>query len=187
MVSSAPSGQIPVAVAAPQQPSRTAALSPPAPRPRRVDRHWIHTAYWLASALAAVTLFSAAPAMQHLNLLTAPTWARVMLLVATLQFAYIIWMVLVPDWSTVWVGMIVFAVVATMYAMMLLTALVASGPLPLGLPSRGAAVGGWSAVAMLMNGLMVYVCTRVGSTWRKRGETLGAAAAKERSKSNFPI
>jgi len=144
-------------------------VASPAPRPMRLDRHWIQTVYWLAFALAAVTLFSAAPAMRHLNLLAAPTWARVMLLVATLQFAYIIWMVLVPDWSTVWIGMIVFAVVAAMYGMMVLAAwLTAAGnPLPFELAGSRATVAGWSAAVTLMNGLMIYVCGRISAAWRR--------------------
>jgi hypothetical protein len=170
VVSSSPAGQVPGAVATSVSAGTAVAVS--APRPRRVDPHWIHTAYWLAFALAAVTLFSAAPAMQHLNLFAAPGWARAMLLVATLQFAYIIWMVLVPDWSTVWVGMIVFVVVATMYGMMLLLAVAASAPLPLGLSNSRGAITGWAAAAMLMNGLMVYVCARIGTAWRNRAESV---------------
>lgn len=171
VVSTVPTVQAPPSIVAP---ARLIAAAPAAPlpaRPARVDRHWIHTVYWLAFSLAAVTLFSAAPAMRNLNLLSAPSWASVMLLVATLQFAYIIWMVLVPDWSTVWVGMIVFAVVAAMYAVMALAAMLtaAGSPLPLDLAGSRATVAGWSAAATLMNGLMVYVCGRVSAAWRERG------------------
>lgn len=130
------------------------------------------TVYQLAVGLAVVVIASAVPAMGYLNLITAPGWARGVFLVAALQLAYVLWMVTLPDWSTVWVGMWLFAIVAALYAMVwMIVVYTAPGkPIMLSLDEIRQQAAGWCAIMVLLMSLMSYICGRVSADWRKAFE-----------------
>jgi hypothetical protein len=133
---------------------------------------WVQTVYYLGVGMLVVTLFCAAPALRHLNLATAPGWARLVLLLCALQLVYIAWIVTLPDWSTVWVGMLVFALLAAIYGMGMAVAMATplDRPLPLGMNEVRYTAAGWCMAVVLLAGLMTYFCGRISFRWRRAFE-----------------
>ena len=146
---------------------------PPAAEGYQADPQRVQTVYFLAVALAMISIFSVLPALPHLNLVQAPGWARIMLLLAALQLAYIVWIVLLPDWSTVWVGMLVFSIVGSIYAVAMAVVLFTpqQSPLLLGLDAdtRRTAIG-WCCAVVLLTTLASYICGRISARWRRSYE-----------------
>ncbi|MBN1588370.1 MAG: hypothetical protein JW888_02540 [Pirellulales bacterium] len=133
------------------------------------DRGHVETVRWLSVVLGLLVVLSTVPALGHWNLATAPGWARLLLLIAALQIAYLVWMALLPDWSTVWVVMLVFAASATFYA--LATALVVTMPadrvLPFGLDAVRDKAARWCGAVLLLNVLGTYLCGWTSVRWRQ--------------------
>jgi hypothetical protein len=105
---------------------------PPTPksRPAVPRRGIIHpaakrrTVYHLAAGLACVSAVSLYPAVRevflHCITETSPgidPWAPIVILLAVVQFAYALYVVQIPDWSTTRVLMVLTVVVAMVYAM----------------------------------------------------------------------
>jgi hypothetical protein len=138
------------------------------PDPRRVSR-----ARWLAGLLGIMVLLSVLPAARHLNLETAPGWARVALLAAALQAIYVGWLAAAPDWASLWIVMFVFAAVATLYA--LAAALAYATPrhqgVLLGLDAIRTAAAAWCSAVVAMMTLGTYLCGRVSARWRRVVQT----------------
>lgn len=136
------------------------------------DPDKIQMVYWLAGALAFVAVFSAAPALGHLNLSRAPGWARVVLLAVAIELVYTAWLASVPDFTTVWVGMLVLAAVAAVYGMgMAIVAATPAGKPPiLGLAEVRSSAAGWCGANVLLAGLVSYVCGRISTKWRRTCE-----------------
>jgi len=134
----------------------------------RPDPHQAETVYWLAAVLLFVIVFTSAPALGYLQLDEAPLWAQGMLLVAGLQLAYAAWLVIVPDWSTVRVGVWLFAASAMLYAAASgLFAMAGGGKLPLEyIGGRGSAAG-WNCISAIVLGLLSYACGQVCGNWRR--------------------
>ena len=88
----------------------------------------IRAVYRLAALLLSAVVLSVVPVvwLGHLNVVSAPGWARAVIIVAALQTLYVGWMLNAPDWATAWVVMLTFAGVATVYA--LATAMVMATP-----------------------------------------------------------
>jgi hypothetical protein len=141
----------------------------------------LQTVYLLTVVLGAGVALSAAPALPYLNLLEAPGWARIVLLVAALQLVYIAWMASIPDWSTVWIGMVVFALAAAFYGAG--TAVLMFTPpdrvVPLDLHDLRDKAKGWCAAMLLLNTLMTYGCGRVAGRWRRQYEVLRAQEERD--------
>ncbi len=170
-------------------------LSPPASRPLVVwelsadlprspyqaDRGKIATLRWLALCLLGITLLGASPALLHFPLAGAPWWALLVLLIAALQTLYIFWMVTLPDWSTAWVLMLVFAVSAALYGCGLAVALVAppTPEMPLDLYGVRRLAVPWSAAMVLLTFLGAYLCGRFSHRWY-RSFTLAWQAPRPR-------
>jgi len=135
----------------------------------QADRGYVQAVRWLSLVLALLVVTGAVPAWGHLNVAAAPGWARLILLVALLQLAYLAWMAISPDWSTVWVVMVVFAVVAAFCA--LATAVAVATPadraLPLGLDAVREKMARWCVAALLLNVLGTYLCGRTSVRWRR--------------------
>lgn len=147
-----------------------------APEVYEPEPAWVQTVYFLAVGLVVVTLFCAAPATKHLNLAEAPGWARIVLLLSALQLVYIAWMVSLPDWSTVWVGMLVFAIVASIYGMgmAIVMATPRDRPLMLGMDAVRYSAAGWCLAVVLLTSLMTYFCGRISFRWRRAFEVAKA-------------
>jgi hypothetical protein len=145
----------------------------------RPDARRIAAVNGLALALAAIVAFSLLPLLTtgEENMATAPGWARAALLVAVVQAVYIVWMVAAPDWSSVWVLMVVFAVSAAGYAA---AAPIAAFAPPeklaaLGMPNLTRFAAGWCACVMLTLSLGTYLCGRLATRWRRAFEMEAAA------------
>ncbi len=168
-----PAEELPAAVVTPDEPLEG----------YQPDRGKLQTVHLLAVALGALTIFAAAPALKHLNLVEAPGWARVLLVMSALQLLYVAWMVSLPDWSTVWIGMVVFAVAAAIYGMG--WAIVAFTPHDktidiLGLEDVRRGASGWCLAMLLLTTLMTYCCGRISAKWRKAWELAKAQAEEKR-------
>ena len=138
----------------------------------RPDKGKIQAIRWLAFFSTLVVGFGTVPAWEHLNLETAPDWARVALLLAALQGFYILWMLATPDWSSVWVVMLVFAFVAAIYGMATAIALATplDRPLPLDMEALRRFLPRWCGSALLVNALAAYLCGNSSARWRRSYE-----------------
>lgn len=125
----------------------------------------------LVAMLGGLTFFSLLPLIVsgHINPTTAPIYAQWAIVVAVVQAAYLAWSLLVPDWASAWVLMIVFAVAAACYGAA--TALAVATP-----PDRAVALEmtdvrhfarGWCACVMLTNSLGAYLAGRLATLWRR--------------------
>ena len=137
----------------------------------RADPGRIATVKWLTLLLLAAVLFSLAPVVRlgHLNLEAAPGWARAVVLLAMLQTVFVVWMLNRPDWATVWVVMIVFAAVSTLYGTATAVA-IATPPhqtMPLGMSEVRQTAAGWCLSVLLLMALATYFAGRVASRWRR--------------------
>jgi hypothetical protein len=129
--------------------------------------------YLLGLGLLIVTLAGLAPAAMHLDPLTAPGWARVVWIVAILQIGYIFWMIILPDWSTVWLGSILFGVSAAFHALAWMVIALSAGdvPLPFQLEQLDRSQAGlWCGIQILALGLMSLICARFSGLWRRSWE-----------------
>jgi hypothetical protein len=132
---------------------------------------WRRHCYRMAIVLAVLTLLTAAPALRHWRLATAPGWSRLMLLAAGLQLAYLAWLATNPDWSAVWVVMIAFAAAATMLAVagtMTLMAPTNSSDLPLGLEAVRRPAAAWCLVGTAICAAAAYYCGHVAQMWMRQ-------------------
>jgi hypothetical protein len=138
------------------------------------------TVYYLAAAMAALSLYCIAPAISHLNLGAAPNWARVVVLLSVLQLAYAAWLASIPDWSTLRSSMIIFTVVAALYGLTMTVALStpAENPLPLDLTDVRRQAVLWCAGVVLLASLLAYGCGRAAWRWRKALESYCAQASR---------
>ncbi|MBN2024162.1 MAG: hypothetical protein JW809_15370 [Pirellulales bacterium] len=130
----------------------------------------VRAAYYLAAMLGGLALVAALPAIGHLNLATAPGWARAVLSVAFLQAVYAAWMAAAPDESTLGVAMIVSTAVAALHAagVALAIATPAAQPLPLGLDPVRYKVAYWCGAVVLAMSLAAYLCGRARTAWRRQ-------------------
>lgn len=129
----------------------------------------IQTTYLLSVAMAGISLLAAAPALPHLNVLEAPSWALLVLAGALLHALYVVWVVSLPDWSTVWIGGYVFTATSASYLAAMLLILVSPGSLGLA-DQRGTAVT-WSLVMSLLFAVIAFGCFRYGVGWRREFES----------------
>jgi hypothetical protein len=135
-------------------------------RAYRANPQQLEITYWLAVVLLFVIVFAAAPSLTYLQLDRAPPWAQIMLLIAGVQVAYTVWLIILPDWSSVWVGMWVFGVSAALYAGgMGLFAM--SDQAPLGVSGSTASATAWCGAITLVLGLLSYACGQVCVNWRR--------------------
>ena len=191
-----PSSVAPVAVATV---SSSALVSPSARKQNKWTKQWLSnaagyqvdrgrrtTANWLAISMAAMALFTMAPAMMHLNLREAPGWSNVVLLLALLQLAYAAWFALAPDFSTAWVAMFAFAGIAVIYAAATAITLNArpGNELILDLGELCRTMGNkptlWSLAVVLVASTMAYFSGSFSHRWRKsaRLEVAGGGARR---------
>ena len=138
----------------------------------RPDPGKIQTVRWLALLLGLIVAFNAAPAAKHLDLETAPGWARVVLLLAALQAFYVLWMLATPDWASVGVVTIVFALVAAVYGLATVITLATppDEPMPLGMDELRRAAPRWCGAVVLVTALGAYLCGRAAARWRRSFE-----------------
>ena len=125
----------------------------------------------LATGLALAVAMSLTPIvwLQQWNMATAPGWARVVVLTATLQAAFIAWMLTVPDWASVRVVMLVFAASASLYGAALAAALTTplDHPMLLGLGAVRHDCAGWCGAMLAVMLLAAWFSARLSARWRR--------------------
>lgn len=122
----------------------------------------LEATYWLASLLPFAVVLCAAPAVGHLRLNAAPAWAQAMLLLAGAQLIYAVWLALLPDYSTLRVGLFLFAASALFETFGVVVSL--SAPATLGLSAPGTAATWCGGCLMAMAGLS-YACAKIAARW----------------------
>lgn len=137
----------------------------------RPDPGKIASIKWLALLLALVVGFSVLPAAwrTYLNLETAPGWARAVLLLGAVQLVYVLWMLSAPDWASVWVVMLVFAAVSTLYGMATALGLFFPQGKPMfwGMEEVRDLAGHWCGAVLLFMSLATYLSGRTAVRWRR--------------------
>jgi hypothetical protein len=133
------------------------------PHPRQLE-----IAYWLAGLLPFAVAFCAAPALAHLQFSEAPLWAQLMLTGAVAQLGDVVWLAIMPDRSTVRVGIAVFAASAAAYFIGLIQVSLASDAqlASLGLVEVRWAAQAWCCLAVVLESLASLACGWVGLRWR---------------------
>lgn len=130
--------------------------------------------FWIAALIALVAAFSSTPALKKLSLDVAPIWAWVVLFCTAIQAAYVAYLITIPDWSTLWIGTVLFTALAAMYGAAM-GIVFAAAPEQLAWfeltdVRRGART--WCAAHVLLLGILAYACGRMSTTWRKAEESL---------------
>lgn len=140
----------------------------------RPDPGKIQAVKWLGGFLFVAVVFSLAPVARQMewNLVSAPDWARASLLIAAAQAVFIVWLLAAPDWASLWVVMIVFALVAAIYGAATAIAVAAPPhkPMPLDLGELRRQAAGWCGAVMLLMALGTYLCGRLSAKWRRAFE-----------------
>jgi len=140
----------------------------------QADEGKILTVKYLAIVLVLAALFSVVPVAWRLqlNLETAPGWARIVVLIAALQVLYVAWMLAAPDWAAVWVVMLVFAGVSTIYgtATAYVIASPADKPMLFELGDVRHSAPSWCGAVLAVMALATYLCGRTSARWRRSFE-----------------
>ena len=143
------------------------------------DRDKVATVRWLAAALLITSLIGIVPAIidvvEHSLSDTSDglsRWACGLLLVGVLQCAYAIYLIQLPDWSSVWVVTGFTLVIAASYAAMFGLTLLSSDQghfvqiLDLADRLRGGKATAWCLIMLSLMSLTSYFSGRVGARWR---------------------
>ncbi len=128
----------------------------------------VQSARLLALAMAATCVVGAVPGAIYLARGELPAWTVVVLGVAALQLLYLVWMASLPDWSTVWVGMLVFAASGAFYGAVSAWLLFAppGKPLAFDLETIRRQALGWSVANLTLCTLVTYAAGRLAGSWR---------------------
>ncbi|MDA1050482.1 MAG: hypothetical protein O3C40_08375 [Planctomycetota bacterium] len=143
------------------------------------DRDKVATVRWLAAAIMLTGLVGIVPAItdvvEHSLSQTSDglsRWACALLLVGVLQCAYAIYLVQLPDWSSVWVVTFFTLAIAASYAAMFGLTLLSSDQgqfvqlLDLADRLRGGKATAWCLIMLSLMSLTSYFSGRVGARWR---------------------
>lgn len=102
-------------------------------------------------------------------------WASVSLLMAAVQLIYTVYLLQLPDWSSLWVVALVMLVMAMLYAVAFGLTLFAQGDSPLiawlewGDALRNGHARTWSLVMTMGCSLLALVCGVTAVRWRNQG------------------
>lgn len=141
--------------------------------------------YLLSLCVAFFAVASGLPTFHFLSSGAAlPLWAKVALGLAVMKFLYAGFMALVPDWSTVWLGMMLLALLSVMYGIgWILAAFTAPGaPMLFGLDAVREHLKFWCVLMGLSSLGLSVVCARFSHQWRRDFE-LELKAARDAKKS----
>jgi len=103
---------------------------------------------------------------------TAPAWMRCLLVISLLQLACWAWMILVPDWSSLWVGTIATASASVFYGFALAVAVAAPTDAPdlLEINSLRAGAQLWAVAMLVISAALMYACGQLSFQWQKSTE-----------------
>jgi hypothetical protein len=143
--------------------------------------------YQLGIAFILVAFFGVVPALAHVLRLPVSDaaaglggWVHLSLLLGGLQLAYAVYVLQLPDWSTVWTVSLVALLVAAGYAMLASIALLAHDEhavlqwLGLAQRSLGRRLAGWCVVMLTLTGLLAYGGGQMSLRWYRRERRLAA-------------
>lgn len=171
----------------PQRPEESKQLQPAAEaddveipvRGYIADRDKVATVRWLAAALLITGLVGMVPAIidvvEHMLSETSDgvsRWACALLLIGMLQSAYAMYLVQLPDWSSVWVVTIFTLALAAGYAAMFGLTLLSTDQghfvqiLELADRVHGGKATAWCLIMLSLMSLTSYFSGRVGVRWR---------------------
>jgi hypothetical protein len=152
------------------------------PRDKRI------AVYQLAAALIVAALFAVAPAVWDvIDYLRFPDavfvahWAMALLLLCVIQLGYGVYLIQLPDWSSVWVVTLFSLAMAALYAMVLGLTLLSStdGALVRLLQLTDKVEGGkaalWSLCMASLFTLLAFFAGRMSVRWRKAERMLTRA------------
>lgn len=124
----------------------------------------------LAAGLLVALAYSAAPALAHLADDPMAGWTRLVLGVAALQTAFVLWMLTVRHWAAIWAVAVVFAAVSAAYGAITAFAFAAGAdrPLPWGMEPIRHRAAVWSATVLAVHLLATYACGSIAG--RRRAE-----------------
>ena len=144
------------------------------------DRTHQLAVYQLAAALVAAALFSVAPAIWDIvEYVQIPEsqfvarWALVLLLLGAVQIAYVIYLVQLPDWTSVWVITVYLLFLAAIYAAVLGLVLISSesglvvGSLQLADKLAGGKAVLWCLCMVGVSTILAFFAGRLSARWHK--------------------
>jgi hypothetical protein len=155
----------------------------PAARPKAIGCR--QSAYLLAVGMFAAGAFGMLPALwdiaDYVRFLAPQAnafvarWALLVLLVSCLQLAYAVYLVQLPDWTSVWVATVFLLTVAGAYAMSLSLVLLASptgwllGPRGLQISDRlaGGQAALWCLSMIGISTMLAYFSGRLTRHWQR--------------------
>jgi hypothetical protein len=136
--------------------------------------------YQLAAALIAAALFGVAPAVWDIvEYVQIPEsqfvarWALVLLLLGAVQIAYTIYLVQLPDWTSVWVITVYLLFLAAIYAAVLGLVLISSesglvvGALQLADKLAGGKAVLWCLCMVGVSTILAFFAGRLSARWHK--------------------
>ena len=133
--------------------------------------------YKLGLALLLITFVESIPALSqfvqssapYVTVSSAPSWAHVVLLLCVLQSFYIVWLVTLPDWSTVWTMMIVYGAASAIYGFAFAVSLLTprDQELMLHLDTVRRLTPLWTAAMVLLTFLAAFLCGRTSTRWHR--------------------
>ena len=140
-----------------------------------------HAVRWLVAGIASVALFSALPLLISVwesqgeeATVYLERWALGILLVGLLQLAYIVYLIQVPDWSSVWVVSLVTLLIAAVYAGLMGVRLLASSGNQVmkfleldGNRFTSGQEAGWCLIMLLLTGALSYAAGRFATRWHR--------------------
>lgn len=165
-------------------------LPPPLPK-GLADRYVapperIRLAYGIAVIAGVLAFVTAMPAFGELQHPPAPGWVWILILLWLVQVGYAFWLASLPDWSTVWLGMVLYALLATLAAIGLVVAIATptTRTLPLALDDVRQSLAPWSAMLLLFDGALACAAGWISARWRREyvaARTLRARDVSPRS------
>jgi hypothetical protein len=142
----------------------------------------IRQAYAVAVAAGVLAFVTSLPALGELASPPAPGWVWILIPFVLVQAGYAFWLANLPDWSTVWVGMALFVVLAAIDASGL--AIVLATPvdrsLPWGLDEVRASAATWCAAKLALDGGLASAAGWISSRWRREYVEAKTAARRPR-------
>ncbi|MDX1965057.1 MAG: hypothetical protein SFX18_18065 [Pirellulales bacterium] len=125
---------------------------------------------WLVAGMCSLGLLSLLPGLVHTGSGFAPQYARVVMLVGLWQLGLAIWQLTIPDWTTLRISMVAYAILATAYGAIFAVCLVTPAEKQLFwdlTEIRGSALP-WCGGMVVLTLFLAYACGMVGSRWRRQ-------------------
>lgn len=143
------------------------------PNPRNVS-----ASQWLALGIVAVAIVGMIPAMldiaAHFRVIDSPgvaVWAYLSLWIALIEISYAVYLVQLPDWSSLWVATWVTLVISVVYAMLLGFTYMSRADgwiaraLDLSEHLAGGRAAGWCFIMLCLSSLLSYLSGRLSVRW----------------------